>query len=512
MTFYPWQKRELTIALIGETGTGKTAFLDLLSNVCAGVQLKAFGTVHQTANEAGGKQSGSQTNKPLMYTITAANDTVIHILDTPGLADTRGIDKDSDHREAIANFIRDHTETIDAVIILANGTLPRLGVSTDYALSAISGLFPYTLFDNIGFVFTNVNDPLNFNFDSTSLPAVLQGCRQFLIDNPLARWLKYQAKRVQGPRQRLEKMRRDVEEGYVESLETLNDVFQWLDSRSVQPTKTINDLQEISTEIEAAIANVIASISQTEELRSALIKLQDDMRQQVEVPATGVRLYSAIVSRTYFEHEATNVHNTLCAATGCYSNCHLSCNVTFTLDTDRLGKQCMAFQQPGGRQDPSHCHVCGHSSDLHQHIYAKWVKKTKKVEEVNELAKALYDGAKTEAEKIEAVRATVEAKIAECEEALKGSEGKLGYLCDSYNSLALSGSFTGHVAGTIKLLQLRLEAMKDEGISQDAQNRMAERIRTLQNKYQIIQDAERKRRGVRRVGTTDSPSRSLRGV
>ncbi len=107
MTLTPWKKDSLTILLIGETGVGKTAFMDLLANVCAGRVMEDFKAEHKKDNEAGGSGSGSQTNKPKLYHITCANGYMVHVLDTPGLADTRGTDFDDAHKAAIAETIKD---------------------------------------------------------------------------------------------------------------------------------------------------------------------------------------------------------------------------------------------------------------------------------------------------------------------------------------------------------------------------------------------------------------------
>ena len=62
------------------------------------------------------------------------------ILDAPGLADARGIHQDELHKESIATEIQNHIDSVTAVLILANGSVPRITVGTDYALSALSAL------------------------------------------------------------------------------------------------------------------------------------------------------------------------------------------------------------------------------------------------------------------------------------------------------------------------------------------------------------------------------------
>lgn len=283
----PWVKRTINLVLIGETGVGKTAMLDLLANVCAGIKLEDFKATHQARSERGGSSSGSQTNVPEFYTIPCANGNEVNILDTPGLADTRGIDMDNEHKAAIANAVKKHFEVIDAVIILANGTLARLGAATEYALTTISGMFPNSIVDNIAFIFTMVSDPTSFNFERKSLPEELRKAKIWSINNPFAQWTKYQEKLAQDPPTVDEEILQEMDEGvhrsYTKALKMLGQVFQFLDKCKVQPTNSIYDLYIMSTDIEAAISNVIARMDQTEITRNGLKKLQSDKAAQEQV-------------------------------------------------------------------------------------------------------------------------------------------------------------------------------------------------------------------------------------
>lgn len=105
---------------------------------------------NQKGSGYGGGAKHSQTNKALLYSFVSKNGVTFRILDTPGLADTRGIAQDEQHKESIANAIKNSITTVDAVLILANGTVPRLGVATDYALSTLSSMFPITLASRSG--------------------------------------------------------------------------------------------------------------------------------------------------------------------------------------------------------------------------------------------------------------------------------------------------------------------------------------------------------------------------
>lgn len=181
------KKTEFTLLLVGETGVGKTSVLSFIANVLAGNKLDEYADVYDHSNEEGGSQSQSQTCSAKIYEFTSRNGLTMLILDTPGLSDTRGISRDELHKASIAEAIQEHIETVNGVLILANGTVPRLGVATDYVLSVLSSIFPRTLADNIGIMFTNIPSPLSWNFEQCSLPAFLSSCEHSCVAQEICR-------------------------------------------------------------------------------------------------------------------------------------------------------------------------------------------------------------------------------------------------------------------------------------------------------------------------------------
>ena len=278
-------KREITILLVGETGVGKTSVLNWIANTLLGVSPGQYDLqIHDAANEAGGSGRHSQTNRAQKYTLTSRNGFAVHILDTPGLADTRGLAQDDMHKKSISEAIKSEIPAVDAVLILANGTLPRLSVGADYTLTTLTSIFPRTIANNIGVLITNVPDELSCNFEVNSLPQALLSAHVplFMLDNPIARERKFRDLQ-QDPQKRLrpdqrERMRMFVQETHKKALNVFVELFDWIDQRTLQPTKDIMSLYEKTEEIEQHISETLANLKQTllksQELASYMMQIE----------------------------------------------------------------------------------------------------------------------------------------------------------------------------------------------------------------------------------------------
>lgn len=277
------KKKVVTILLIGETGTGKTSFMSLLLNLLQGNGPFELEEKHDTTKESGLSKTQSQTTEAALYITTTSDGVEIQILDTPGLADTRGIDQDNKHKAEINSAIKELVTSIDAVLIMANGTIERLGAATSYTLSVITSMFPRPIINNIGFIFTN-SDPLTWNFQMDKLQPELRNAQCWLIQNPLALSKNYetQAKRG-GPDAVMKKWRRTLTTCYEDTVETLNEWLEWLDERDVQPTKGINDLYQKLVSIESYLEAKLSALTRSHERRRTWESLKFDLEDTEKV-------------------------------------------------------------------------------------------------------------------------------------------------------------------------------------------------------------------------------------
>jgi hypothetical protein len=220
------------------------------------------------------------------------------------LADTRGIDQDELHKKSIATEIQNHIDSVTAVLILANGSVPRITAGMDYALSALSALFPKTLAKNIAFLFTNAPTYLSVNVSDDAIPDVLKGAPKFLLDNPIAlqkRFLELKddprKKKTKKEMQKLRKeMQQEVKSAEQTALDTLVELFDWLDGLEPQSTTGIVALYEKSHAIESNITTTLAQMDQASTQMAEINKLVEDLQKKT---AVSFSLYLYLVHDSY---------------------------------------------------------------------------------------------------------------------------------------------------------------------------------------------------------------------
>ena len=201
------------------------------------------------------------------------------VIDTPGLADTGGPEQDKRHKANIATQFKEHIHSVTAVLIIANGTIARLTPGINYALTTLSALFPRTLATNMAFVFTNIPNPVSWNFSEETIPEGLKDAPRFFLDNPCALQKKsFELKNVGkvNKTKAQRKMRKFMENSEKEALETLVQLFDWLNGLTPQPTKEIVNLYNLSQEIESAITDALAQMDQAAAKKDEIKRLMDN--------------------------------------------------------------------------------------------------------------------------------------------------------------------------------------------------------------------------------------------
>jgi hypothetical protein len=504
-------KKTLTIILVGETGVGKTAFLDLLSNVCQLRGPSSYEFVHKKEHEQGGDKSKSQTLLASMYEFHIPGHSVtVKILDTPGFADTRGIQYDDRHRDGITRAIKEQIEELDAVLVMANGTVERLGSGTKFALATISTMFPTSIIGNTGFLYTNVASRLDCNTQKTSIPEQLRGCKDWTLQNPIAQHAKYLdvKARTIDPAD-LDELQRGIDKCHDTALETLKKLFTWVDGCDSIPTTEIVKLAQKRGDMEVNMANILAIIKSQNEKLAQIRNLRDEERNSRDVRIVlqltlnrfnlvffqmvqWTKDFTSITNTSQWKiiEDPTQTHHTLCERGGCFSNCHLECHMRQTMDRDAIGRRCSAFKKGKSKK----CIKCGHGASDHQHWRGTWQEQFGQEVNVNEDIRRRHSVAEHDLRSVEGRRQALEEAQARSQATMNRAVEDLGQLCHEFNAVAISGSFSGFISSRIVALEEEQETMKMSGSVPEALEGMKDSINLLKGQLEVIQMAEATRK------------------
>ncbi|TKR79781.1 hypothetical protein L596_013948 [Steinernema carpocapsae] len=186
--------REVNIVLMGETGAGKSTWIDAIFNYLQhstledalesgriecpiptyfmieddNKELQRIQIGEEIANE-NSNVGQSATQRPKPYTFMFQN-TFYRFIDVPGVGDSRGIDQDRKNFEMIMQELFNYTE-IHAICILIPSDLPRLTIAMKYCINELLTHLHQDAAKNIVFCFTKSR--INF-YAAGNTQAILQ--------------------------------------------------------------------------------------------------------------------------------------------------------------------------------------------------------------------------------------------------------------------------------------------------------------------------------------------------
>lgn len=193
----PKSHNPFKLLLIGETGSGKTSFLNLICNFDMIMHLGFETSVEQfrgfndfTLENAESQKMESKTSNAKLYNVNFF-DLKVGIIDTPGFGDSRGIEEDRKHVAKIVATVKE-VNYVNCVCLVVNGRNSRMTSTLRYVLTEITTILPKAILDNVIVVFTNTGDPLDLNFDVSALTNFFgkEITTHFCIENPYCKFEK----------------------------------------------------------------------------------------------------------------------------------------------------------------------------------------------------------------------------------------------------------------------------------------------------------------------------------
>jgi GTPase SAR1 family protein len=179
LPFNPNPERDINILLLGETGVGKTTFINAFVNYLVYDTLdaalqgemqvlipSAFAiadaqthtpttiTVGSPDDNEVGKDNGQSQTKGCKSYLFSLGDRYLRLIDTPGIGDCRGVEQDNKNFEHILAFISRY-EHLNGICILLKPNEHRLNIFFRYGIKELLKHLHVNAKDNIMFAFTN---------------------------------------------------------------------------------------------------------------------------------------------------------------------------------------------------------------------------------------------------------------------------------------------------------------------------------------------------------------------
>ena len=358
--------------LIGETGSSKTSFLNLLCNFAMVLTVKSDTCIRkltkfhdQALENVKAKEMESLTTGATYYQIDY-KDVKLGVVDTPGFGDTRGLDQDKENVKKIVDKVND-VEYINCICLVVNGRLARMTHQLQYVISEISAVLPKVTAENVIVVFTNAKSRLDTNFKVDQITPFLGYTipedKVFYIDNPWCILDKMEKT----------KATKDLTKAFRRASESLEGMFTIMKTFEPIHTTLFLDLFVAKEAVERKVYELLLAVQNKTTLEATINTKKEEIDAAIKTKSMSAN-FETKIKVPQWVIKPTPHHNTLC--TSCNSNCHPMCGLPLVKGPDKevlRGCYCMS----GNHHT---CNVCGHTYDVH--IHGKFLNKLEEVETV----------------------------------------------------------------------------------------------------------------------------------
>jgi hypothetical protein len=264
-------------------------------------------------------------------------------IDTPGLGDTSGHLKDNENVNMIFKTIKS-LEYISAIILIINGTVPRMTSNVSNVLTRFRQFFPDSIYTNMIIVFTSCQQ-YNFSFDKTSLN-LPSTCRFFYMQN--SAYCK--------PSDEIKVHRTVFEQEFKESINTTREIINHAQNLQPQSTRAFADLNDERYRLQAFLHEAYLMILQMEQVENEL----ESLKKAASIGNVNVENLLQRNKILVLIPVPEGSRNIICGQ--CSKVCHKNCklNEVFSEDSNPISR-CSKMQN--GRCNQCKCPIGTHYYD-----------------------------------------------------------------------------------------------------------------------------------------------------
>ena len=138
----------LTFMVLGETGSGKTTFLNAFLNFVLDIKFEDNKRYILIEEEEANECQSKTSDVNIYYIKRTQKYPPIKIIDTPGFGDTRGLEVDNQTVKKIGNLFKDDLDEINLICLVVKASTSKLTDSQQYVFSSVINLFGNDVAEN----------------------------------------------------------------------------------------------------------------------------------------------------------------------------------------------------------------------------------------------------------------------------------------------------------------------------------------------------------------------------
>lgn len=454
----------MRVLILGQTGSGKSTFLNMAANYLlfgsfglSPEQQKMLkiiiptrylmpteqGFTHSEYNVA--QQGKSQTSKPKSYRLGFV-DRSITFIDTPGMGDTAGLDRDEKNLEKILKKAS-NGGALSGIILFFNGAETRDNTTKEYTFSKLIGSIPDVALKNMIVVLTNVRrDSCNFPLDKIRALGVDED-RIFYMQNSVL---------ASDPETwRDAEIAQHLVMDWHDSMKTLGKIVQKLASSSDDISGEFKRMNELRNKVKHQFHQVVIKFSEMRETQYAIDEYESKYNREDAV-AKDFKDYAqkAQVKTKKFIDDPSRHHSTVCAVH--HTICHDQCGLEETHKVgDEIFTGCQAFN---GWHGGARCTVCSSSREPcsfenHYHARGKFIEVVETLQDRLLEYKERYDDATANAQNARADFLSAEEALKQMQDTIDQFAKEVEKYLEELKKICKGYNFVRELQTTINILK-----------------------------------------------------------